>query len=564
MTDRQLTRWQVAVPVLLELALLTGLVVLALAYWPRGRPLAHIMIEGVQAPAWGSVGDMLMTGPDAGEWARNALHVHHGRGEQVDPHRMPTWLGLTALAMHVTGSVATAGHLVNHLLHGAMVLVLYVLGRVGGGRGVGLMAAALGGFLPHVIADSRTFGIDILVATAIPASLLGGLLAARWWPLAPVGGALAGLASLSHFTTLPYVLPALVLVLIRGPRTWGRRALAVTGYGLGAWLTVWWVYQQVPIPTQTLLMDSLQEGIHPGQARQMQEQLNLGAALLQAGSLSSLNSAVATGLGGVLPTWLPWRVGVVAIWLGILGAGLGSREALQGKGAWRRLWNRCDLGLGVPLLLCLAPLPALIAVGAPTRYVDNFLGVVAVLMARGIGSPLVLGELGLKRLWKPWPLGTLALALGAGSLVHADRAGEDWKMPSLPDNEGILHARLAGLLSARLPPGSGVSSSARAALVMADMELCPQRACPLGSDERHFEACLQTLARECPGEAPIGWITTDWSQQDPYSLNRQAMSDWIAERWPLQGRVRADRRAHRLFLIPREDIVGISSSEEDR
>ena len=46
---------------------------------------------------------------------------------------MPTWLGLTAGAMSVTGSVVTAGHLVNHLLHPLLVLVLYSLGRAGGG-----------------------------------------------------------------------------------------------------------------------------------------------------------------------------------------------------------------------------------------------------------------------------------------------------------------------------------------------------------------------------------------------------------------------------------------------
>ena len=67
--------------------------------------------------------------------------------------------------------------------------------------------------------------------------------------------------------------------------------------------------------------------------------------------------------------------------------------------------------------------------------------------------------------------------------------------------------------------------------------------------------------RECAGDAPLGWVSTDWKQQDPYSLNRQAMTTWIAERWELAGKVSAGGRAHRLFLIPRDEIVGITRED---
>jgi hypothetical protein len=553
-SEDQRKRWLKFGAVLLDLLVLVCLVSVAQSYWPRGAGHQTVVLQGMQAPAWGTVQDLLMTGPDAGEWARNALHIHNGQADQVDPHRMPTWLGLTALAMKFTGSVVSAGHLVNHLLHVALVLVLYGLGRAGGGRGVGLLAAAFGGLFPHLIADSRTFGIDVLVATAIPGSVLAGVMAARWWPLAFLGGVLASFASLSHFTTLPYVLPALVLVMLRGPRSWWRWSLAVGGYCLGAYLTVWWVYQYVPMPNQTVLMHSLGEGIAPSQSKQMQDQIDLSLTMLQSGTLSSLESAVATGVQGVRPAWLPWSLAVLGIWLGLVGAGLG-RGAPEGAGRVRRVLGRCDLGLGIPLLLCLAPLAPMIAVGAPSRYMDNLLGPAAVLLARGVVSPLALAELGLKRLWRLWPVGLLSLGLGAGVLWNTDQGMSAWKRPSMPNQEGMLHARLAWLLSQRLPAGSGVSSSARAALVMSEMELCPRTACPLGNSETYYWSCLQVLAQECAGDESIGWVTTDWSQQDPFSLNRQSMSTWIAERWELQGKVMAAGRAHRLYLIPREDIT---------
>jgi len=548
--------WRRAAPWLADAVLLAVLVWVAQAYWLRDPAQQTLIFEGMDPPSWGTLHDLLMTGPDAGEWARNALHVHHGRYGLVDPHRMPTWLGLTALAMGGTSSVVTAGHLVNHLLHPALMLVLYVLGRVGGGRGAGLLAAALGGLLPHVIADSRTFGIDVLVATAIPASLLGGLLAARWWWLAPVGGAVAALASLSHFTTLPYVAPALVLVLLRGPPSWWRRPLAVAGFALGAWATVWFIYQHVPIPSRTVLLNSLGEGIAPSQSKQMQDQLAVSVALLQGAGPADLEAAVAAGVKGVRPAWLPWGLAVLGVWLGVLGAGLGP-AAPDGAGRLRRAWHRLDLGLGVPLLCCLAPLPVMIAVGAPTRYMDNLLGVVAVLMGRGLVSPLALADLGVRRWWSRWPAGLVAVALGAGALWQADEAAQPWQRGAMPNQEGVLHARLAWLLKQKLPAGSGVSCSARAALVMSEMALCPKTACPLGGSETHFWSCLQVLNRECAGDAPLGWVTTDWEQQDPFSLNRQAMTAWIAERWPLEGKVSAGHRAHRLFLIPRDEILGV-------
>lgn len=549
--------WRRVAPVLAELLVLALLMWVAQAYWPRGSTHRTLVFEGMDPPAWGTLADLLMTGPDAGEWARNTLHVRNGQPGLVDPHRMPTWLGLTAGAMSVTGSVVSAGHLVNHLLHPLLVLVLYSLGRAGGGRGAGLLAAALGGLLPHVIADSRTFGVDILVATAIPASLLGGLLAARWWPLAPLGGAIAALCSLAHFTTLPYAVPALVLVLLRGPPSWWKRPLAVLGFAGGAWLTAWFIYQHVPMPTRTVLMNSLGEGIAPSQSKQLQDQLAVSLDLLQSTGVSDLESAVATGVKGVRPAWLPWGLAVGAVWLGVLGAGLGPKPP-ETAGRVRRAWHRLDLGLGVPLLCCLAPLPLMIAVGAPTRYLDNLLGVVAVLLARGLASPLALADAGVKRLWARWPVGLLAVGLGAGALWQADLTARDWQKPSMPNQEGILHARLTWLLAQNLPAGSGVASSARAALVMSEMELCPRTACPLGSSEVHFQSCLQVLHRECAGDAPLGWVTTDWKQQDPYSLNRQAMTAWIAERWELAGRVSTGTRAHRLFLIPRDEILGIT------
>jgi len=532
------------------------LVGLALSFWPRGAGTQMAPMPGLDPPSWGSLNDLLMIGPDSGEWARNALHVHHGRFDQVDPHRMPTWLTLTALLIGPTGGVAPAGHLLNHLLHVALVLTLYGLGRAGGGRGVGLVAAGLGAFAYHLVSDSRSLGVDMLVATAIPASLFGGLLAARVWFLAPLGGALAAIASFSHITTLPYTLPALVLVLLRGRGGWRRRLASPVGFVVGALLVIGLVHVTVGLPTPEGLRGAVAEGIVPQVGKQTDAQVALSLDVMELGSATAIENAIRVGVAGVQPGWLPWGLAVFLVWLGVLGPGLG-RGAARSVGRLRQVLSRCDLGLGVPLLLCLAPLPLLQAAGAPERYSDNLLGVVAVLMARGLVGPLRLGELGLRRLWRAWPVGLLSLGVGLGVAWSGAEANAAWRQPSPPHFEGVLHARLAALLGEHLEPGHGVATTARAALVMADLELCPRSFCPQSDSVPHVTTCLQLMALECPGPDQLVWVSTDWAQLDPSFVNRQSMTAWIAARWPEVGRVVVGDRGHRVFLVPREDVADL-------
>ncbi len=539
--------------VLFEIAVIAGLVATAVSFWPRGSGTYGAMIGDVDLPMWASVQDLLLTGPDAGEWAQNTLHVYNGRYGSVDPHRMPTKLLLTAPLIGPTGSVVLAGHLLNHLLHVLLVLTVYAVGRAGGGVGVGLAAVGLGALLPDAIADSRTYGADILIAVAIPLAVVGSLIAARRWWLGPIGGLLAALGSLSHFTTLPYALPGLVLVALRGPRSRWRRPLAVLTYAAGTVGTIWLIYRFIPPLTLKVLQNSIAEVLAPEWRQGGTAPLDLVAELKAASRLPILESAVAGAVNEVRPDWLPWGAAVLAVWLGVLGPGLG-RAAPEGSGRLRQVLTRCDLGLGIPLLLCLTPLPMLAAHDAPPRYATFVLSMVGVLVARGLLSPLALVDLELKKRWTRWPRHLVVVAAGAVVFGLGLQAVQDWKKATPPNLEGLRHAQLSRLLTRHLPPGSGVATNARAALVMADLALCPRTHCPMGSTPGHFRNCLRILDQECPGEAPLAWVTTDWDQLAAYAVDRQAMSRWIEARWEVAGRVSAGGRAHRLFLIERDDL----------
>ncbi|NOY24246.1 MAG: hypothetical protein GXP62_00070, partial [Oligoflexia bacterium] len=162
-------------------------------------------------PAWGGFWDLLLEGPDAGEWAINAARIAGGQLRQVDHHRLPTWLLMTG-GLHRAGiDLVTAGHLVNRGLYIVMGLCTWLAGRLLLGPGTALLAATLALGSPHLRLASERYGIDIGVGAAVALIAATALAAGRWPKAAPVLGIALCAAVLTHYTTLPLWLPALLL-----------------------------------------------------------------------------------------------------------------------------------------------------------------------------------------------------------------------------------------------------------------------------------------------------------------------------------------------------------------
>ena len=146
-------------------------------------------------PFWASVDDLLLVGPDAGAWASSAQAVLQGDLNALDEHRMPTFSVLTAGVMVFQPDAALAGHLLNHGVMLLLPLVLYGLGRLGGGRAVGLGAGFLVACLGPLLNASRLYGVDPLIFFILPASLLATAAVRKWWWLAPAAGAVVAVAA---------------------------------------------------------------------------------------------------------------------------------------------------------------------------------------------------------------------------------------------------------------------------------------------------------------------------------------------------------------------------------
>jgi hypothetical protein len=560
-----------------ELAPLLLLVVLLSLSWPRGLPLAGL--DMAPPPWWGGPRDQLLDGPDAGEWARNALLMAEGDLDALDHHRLPGWLLLLAGVMKVLPDVALAGHLSNRLLFGATALSLYAIGRLGGSRSVGLMAAGLALSAEHLAIASQRFGVDMAVAGGLSMAFALTLAATRWWGLGLLAGAAAGWATGLHYTTLPYTLPLIVLLLLRAGPGALRKAGAVALFLAGAAAVIWGMLQVYPIPQWSRFLEDIANGVNPGY-RGHGSVGSVEATLdrIRAGLPPALSAAPALAtsmlelprVAALLPGWGPF-----AAWIGVIGVGLGLATPKRGEpppvqapgsatpaGGWGAVLS--DMGVGVPLLLCLAPLPLLSAVDAPIRYGANLLPFVALLMARGVVGLVLLAErgldLGLLRasgklpLRRPlrWPVGLLSFAVAVFCVENAVNSRARVREPHRLTDDEIGTLLLSGALREAFAPGQPVACPVREAVFMAGLRYCPDRVCPVTADERAYLQCLQVLNEECKGELDIGYVaTTARHFYDPNATARPQMDAWVAAQWPPVSAVGFQRFTATVHKIPR-------------
>lgn len=547
-------------PARLALDVVAVLAVLGVAWWlwPVTRMPADVDLG--LAPWWGGARDLMLEGPDAGEWARNMRLLAEGRIDQLDHHRMPSWLVMVAALMQIEPDVVRAGHITNRALFLVLGLAAWTLGRLGGGRVVGLLAAAMALATTHVMSATERFGIDMAVSAMIPALMAATALATRSWGVGLLAGLLAGLTAGLHYTTPPFLLPPLLLLLLSGTHpAWtkagaSRRLGASALYLAGAAVVVRGLLEIYPVPSVRIFLGDVANGISPGLPGQGAATLESSLARVREGLPGHAATATAAAVDRIRIQGLPWAGMLALPWLGVLGLGLGAGR--QGQGSWwRALLARTDAWTGLALLCCLAPLPVLAGVGAPERYGNNLLGVVAVLAARGLGSVVALVDTALRAAWPRWPRGPLALVVGLPmvGLVLAPRVGQRETPPPLPQEVGTM--LLGHALAARFPPGTGVASPIREALVVAGLSYCPQRVCPTRADAAAFEQCVRVLAQECAGEGPIGYVWTSAEHfYDPNS-KRHEMDDWVKDRFPAVSEVVYRDFSARIHLIERPVVA---------
>ncbi|MCP4807705.1 MAG: glycosyltransferase family 39 protein [Proteobacteria bacterium] len=525
---------------------LAVLLALGLVMWftPAGGP---------DLPAWATGHDLVLDGPDAGEWAINAMRVARGDLASVDAHRMPAWLVAVALVSNALPDIAQAGHFVNHTAFLLLPLVLYGLGRADNGPATGLIAGMLAlGCMPLIKASDR-YGVDPFVAVVLPMTLLLALPVRRRFWLAPIAGLFAGYAALSHFTALPYVLPAALLILLRGPTPrWWHRLAGFALYAVSALFVVYLAEWLVDLIDPWDLVGAVSEGIDKADtAGPRHGQLSTGALeTLEMGRSEAAGLAIQNGLE---PFWqvvpVPWPLLAVLPWLGAVGAGLGTAK---GPGRWRfARWF--DGSLGLTLVCCLAPLPVLAAAGAEPRYASNLLPFVAVLVARGLGSLPGVIELGLREKWAWFPRGVLALPLVLWIGLNSWRAGWEQRQEPQPVDNLATSARELGLrIEANFPGGGGAASPIREAAAYAGRDYCPTTACPFGNGKGWFEQCIAAVRSQCSGDGPIPYVVIE---EGPIgmgdSANVQAMGAWVVEKYEVVDTMTVPRFKATIVAIPR-------------
>ncbi|MFH1467875.1 MAG: glycosyltransferase family 39 protein [Pseudomonadota bacterium] len=559
---RHLDRWGWDV-LALALVLAVGLAFLpAIGGTVRGQPYRGI--ESAQAlPFWATTDDLLLVGPDAGAWASSATNVHLGAWEHLDIHRMPTFPLLVGGLLHLLPDVALAGHLVNHLLMLGLPLVIYGLGRAGGGRALGLAAAVLVACLGPAINASRMYGVDATITFMVPAALLAAVAVRRWWWLAPLAGLVTAMACVSHYTTFPMFGPPLLFLILGGPRSWWRRILAVLLFlGAGAAL-VWGLAQVFPFPNPHDLQLAVSEGIAPGSADAAAPELSDRArSILQSGAQGALAKAARDALSIVRPSWLPWDLVGLLTALGVLGLGLGIPRKREGRPRWLEVLLSLDLPLGLALLAILAPLPVLAAAGAPERYGWNLLPVLALLLVRGMFAVPRWIDHGVRYLHERWPLGALGLPLALAVVIGAWANGHGSRYVLPPSMDGLEVRQLGELITSHFPPGGGAVCTVREAAAHAGRSYCPGTPCPFGVTTRFFRMCLEAIDKECGGEGPVPYViieqatglphtALDSGGQGPRRPEQVAFEDWLLEQYPAVATMEARQFKATLIALPR-------------
>jgi hypothetical protein len=531
-----------------------GLIVaLGVYLWPTWSISASADMP--TAPWWGTVRDALLDGPDAGEWARSIVALNEGRFSDVDVHRAPTWMVLVNIVMAIEDNVVFAGHMTNHILMVVAGLTVWLIGRLSTGRSLGLAAAALTMVNSHSTEAASRFGVDMAVIALIPLTILSAQLACRKGYLGLLAGAVAGAVMATHLSTLPYALPALLLIVLAGSP--GRRRIAIPMYflGLGVALAAWQHF--FVVGTFEDLQVSFANGIAPGyQGDGMVSSWAAAIAIIQAGAAEAMSDAMLQLMLQIRPHWLPMGSAVALFWIGVLGPGLREISPDTTGHSRVQVWRTFDWKIGLTLLACLAPLPLLAAAQAPERYGDNLAPVAAILLVRGgfsVGA-LALRTLGYFRGGGVQFKGAVFAALGIGIFSGELHHSGIFIKPQHPTTVELGRWALGQSLKEHFPPNTGIAIVAREPIIAGHHERCPAHVCPEDTTESAFAQCLHMMNLDCFGDGPLAYVGLESELQDPNAPARGAMDQWVAKRWSPIDQVEMPGFTASIFAIPRAEI----------
>lgn len=542
-------------------------VVRSWAQW-RGAPDASVVgVEDIPEGWWrfGSLTDLLLIGPDAGNWAANAQAALEGR--PLDVHRLPVYTWLTAGMTRVFDDIAFAGHAVNHLTSGLLAVVVYAFGRLCAGRGPAGAAALMVALSPTLINAKNHFGVDPTLHLALWSLFTLSLAAARGatW-LAPLAGVLAGVCAGTHYLGLLFPLPMAALIALGQPG-WRRRLLApalMLAAAWGTWRLLMWSYPDVNLSTITAVYA---EGVAGSGASGGVSETSWARALsfVQERLPGATGLAVQRGLRGIFG--VPWGVLLALFWLGLFGVGLAPRpeappaELTGWRGAVARITAVWDPLPTLFLGVLLAPLVLMEAARAPERYTLYGLPLVFLLVARGAGSLCALLDRGLQRAWGPWPSGVLAVAAGA-ALVLATQQEMRLRWPGIPPTEDGLQDRIIGLeIAAAFPRAAGedaIVTSSQNLPFYTGRRRCPAQPC--GKEgEQVVARCAAQLLSQCLGRGELPYVVEERSLHGFADQPNVEMDTAIAERFPLVTESVGRQRSLRVYRVPREGLEALAT-----
>lgn len=543
---------------------------LRLPAWARGgpdRPIYGLTEADARFWPYGSASDLVLNGPDAGNWAKNAQNFLEG--SPLDIYRMPTYTFLVGWMGRRFEDLAFSGHLVNHLAGVALAPVVYLFGKGPAGRGAALGAAVLTAVAPILVNTQKLYGVDPTLQLALLT-----LFAAAWWVsrgpwwLAPLAGVAAGIAASTHYLGLLFPVPLLLLVAL-GQRRWGR-LLAPLLMGLSAYLTFRWMFHLYPPLGLSQIASTYAEGVAASQGEVGVSQSTLGSAVvfvrerLPAASLMVVQRA----LGTASKTGAPWAALVPLFWVGLLapmslrpGANLvvprSPRDALRFVAAWNWLPNLWFLTL-------LAPIALMLAARAPDRYGLYAEPLYLLVLFRGLAALCALPDAGLARLWGRWPKGLLAIALCAG-LAYRGLAPLQSAWPGLmPIGEGLQDRAAGALVRENFPQSAGrhdaIVTLSQNLPFYADRQRCPNQPCAEGVE--NVPRCASQILQQCRGSGDLPYVVETKAQHGFADRPSEAMDQAVAARFEKVGAVGDSLRTLTIYRVPRSELVTIAASSE--
>ncbi len=511
--------------------------------WFRGD-LGHEGFEDVPESwwRWGSAADLLLFGPDAGNWAANARALVEGAAP--DLNRLPVYGWMTGCMTFFFDDYVFAGHLVNHLASALVCVVTYLIGRATSGRGVGLGAGLLVAMLPQLINAQNLYGVDPVMNLIVLLLILVGwwAMTGPWWAVL-LAGVVGGVCAATHYLAMIFPLPiALLMLLHRGD--WRRRLLAPVAFLCLSWL----VFQAFMLPYPPLSLSQVlavyTEGVVGSHDRADLSGGGFAAAvdLVWSKLNGSPHTAVQTALSPLL-AGLPWWPVLLAFCVGLAGPLLGRDQTMKWSWDWR---------FAVWLLVLLAPLPLLEGARAPERYRYYALPLVMLAFMRGFASLCAAVDLGGKRLHLRWPSGLLAVVVCASlavSLFEPLRA--TW--PGIPPMVGIHERSVGQAVKEHFGAGGGVVTMSQAIPFYAGREKCPRAMCPTeGADP--VGRCRQLIQSQCGGAGPLPYIV-DIRESEGYADKRNVqVDDWVEESFPYVEAVTSTGRKTLVYRVPRSAL----------